>query len=111
MEPLNQHSGDQKNSCNTIAPSLNSRGNVTACSLPPTTHAGELTGEVLYNGKLREDKFIRRHIGYVEQFPSLLENFTVLENAMYTAELKQSKALPLARKKEKVECPCLDLNK
>lgn len=49
---------------------------------------GYLTGEIRYSSQFPTDSFLRKHTGYVEQFSSLIENLTVYEMLLYTAQLK-----------------------
>ena len=49
---------------------------------------GKINGSMTYAGVRPTQMFLRRITGYVEQFGTLVENLTVLEMLMYTAELK-----------------------
>ncbi|CAL5220797.1 g2870 [Coccomyxa viridis] len=65
--------------------------------------AGELTGQVLVGGKRPSRMFMRRYTGYVEQFDTLVDNLTVQEMLLYTAEMKLEMVVSMAEKREKVE--------
>ncbi|CAL8464409.1 g3944 [Coccomyxa elongata] len=56
----------------------------------------------MYAGRKPTQAFLRRYTGYVEQFDTLLDNLTVEEMLMYTAELKCPLSESLASKREKV---------
>mgnify|MGYP000149808289 CR=1 FL=1 len=49
---------------------------------------GKINGVINYAGTTPTEMFLRRITGYVEQFGTLIENLTVYEMLMYTAELK-----------------------
>jgi len=63
--------------------------------------AGKWSGEVLFGGAAASHRTLRRLCGYVEQFDTLVNEFTVHQMLAYTAELK----LPRSTSKEKkAEC-------
>ena len=64
---------------------------------------GQIAGSIAYAGRRPSPAFLRRHCSVVEQFDSLVDNLTVREMLMYTAELKCPRSEPLAVKKERVE--------
>ena len=49
---------------------------------------GTLQGAIQYDGWTPSQGFLHWSTGYVEQFSTLIENLTVFEMLMYTAELK-----------------------
>ena len=49
-----------------------------------------MEGIILYGNQRPTAAFLKRYIGYVEQFDVLIESLTVEEMLMYTAELKVS---------------------
>ncbi|CAL5220625.1 g2668 [Coccomyxa viridis] len=63
---------------------------------------GTINGTVVYAGHKASRSFLRRYTGYVEQFDTLLDNLTVEEMLMYTAEMKNPVRDSLASKKAKV---------
>eukprot|EP00884_Botryococcus_braunii_P016488 jgi/Botrbrau1/3522/Bobra.341_2s0049.1 len=63
---------------------------------------GTLTGTLLFGGQRATRTFLRRYIGYVEQFDTLLDNLTVYEMLIYTAELKNPMSVPFNQKVERV---------
>lgn len=70
--------------------------------------AGTIKGEVLYGGNVIGKKALGNVCGYVEQFDTLVGDFTVWNMLMYTAELK----LPLSMSKKDKTSRCEDvLNK
>ncbi|KAK9905859.1 hypothetical protein WJX75_007710 [Coccomyxa subellipsoidea] len=65
--------------------------------------AGELSGQILIGGKPPSRMFMRRYTGYVEQFDTLVENLTVREMLLYTAEMKLELSVNMAEKKARVD--------
>ncbi|KAK9904972.1 hypothetical protein WJX75_006687 [Coccomyxa subellipsoidea] len=63
---------------------------------------GQIRGDILFAGHKPSQAFLRRFTGYVEQFDTLLDNLTVEEMLMYTAELKCELRESLGAKREKV---------
>ena len=49
---------------------------------------GTTSGQIRFAGYPPTSNFLRRYTGYVEQFDTLLDIFTVREMILYTAELK-----------------------
>ncbi|EIE18756.1 ABC family transporter: multidrug, partial [Coccomyxa subellipsoidea C-169] len=64
---------------------------------------GQIHGDILFAGHKPSQAFLRRYTGYVEQFDTLLDNLTVDEMLMYTAELKCALSEKLAAKRAKVD--------
>jgi ATP-binding cassette, subfamily G (WHITE), member 2 len=64
---------------------------------------GIISGEVQYGGEQPTKQFLRAYTAYVEQFDSLIDNLTVYEMLMYTAELRNYYAEPLYVKASRVE--------
>ncbi len=64
--------------------------------------SGASGGEVTFAGRRPTRAFLRRFTAYVEQQDSLVENLTVEEMLMYTAELARPRAEPLAGKRARV---------
>jgi len=67
--------------------------------------AGQLSGEVLYGGAAASRGTLKRLCGYVEQFDTLVNEFTVGQMLAYTAELK----LPRSMTKEVKAARCRDV--
>ncbi|SJM88686.1 probable Pleiotropic ABC efflux transporter of multiple drugs [Zygosaccharomyces bailii] len=63
---------------------------------------GIITGEIFVNGKLRDESF-PRSIGYCQQQDLHLKTATVRESLLFSAMLRQPKAVSTAEKKEYVE--------
>ncbi|KAK9831908.1 hypothetical protein WJX81_008083 [Elliptochloris bilobata] len=70
---------------------------------------GALKGDVLFCGRPPTQAFLQRYTGYVEQFDTLLDNLTVSEMLVYTAELKRPLGEPRAAKRAAVEKLVSDL--
>ena len=49
---------------------------------------GQVSGEILFGGVKPTQQFLRRYVGYVEQFDTLVPILTVKEMLRYTVELK-----------------------
>ncbi|KAK9867775.1 hypothetical protein WJX84_007302 [Apatococcus fuscideae] len=64
--------------------------------------AGTTQGDISFAGQAPTISFLRRHTGYVEQFDTLVDNLTVREMLMYTAELKLPMSQSLAEKRARV---------
>eukprot|EP00210_Caulerpa_lentillifera_P006025 g5758.t1 len=64
---------------------------------------GTIRGTIEYANRIPSKAFLRRITGYVEQFNTLLENLTVHEMLMYTAELTRPMTESLISKKSAVE--------
>lgn len=58
--------------------------------------------QILYDGEKPTAKFLRRHVGYVEQHDTLLSMMTPYEMLLYTAELKHSRYQPMSQKQSQV---------
>jgi len=58
---------------------------------------GTIRGSITYNNAVPSIAFLRRVVGYVQQFGTLVENLTVFEMLMYTAELKVERQVALTR--------------
>ena len=63
---------------------------------------GTTTGTLRFAGHVATHTFLRRYTGYVEQFDTLLDNLTVEEMLLYTAELKNPLSTPHAAKVARV---------
>eukprot|EP00890_Picochlorum_soloecismus_P004838 jgi/Picsp_1/5355/NSC_02716-R1_abc family transporter: multidrug len=66
-------------------------------------NCGSVEGTVLVDGKKQNKRFMEKRTAYVEQFDSLIENLTVKEMLMYSAELKEYKNMPYGEKVEQIE--------
>ncbi|EIE26352.1 hypothetical protein COCSUDRAFT_39467 [Coccomyxa subellipsoidea C-169] len=64
---------------------------------------GTISGQVLFAGQRASRTFLRRYTGYVEQFDALIENLTVFEMLLYTAELKLDMRMKFLDKCKKVQ--------
>ncbi|GAB4820601.1 hypothetical protein N2152v2_007647 [Parachlorella kessleri] len=66
---------------------------------------GELLPDsrILFGGRQPSKSFLRRHLGYVEQFDTLLPALTVHDMLLYTVQLKHPRTEPLATKQKVVE--------
>ena len=64
---------------------------------------GHLSGRVRYAGRQPTLPFLRRYAAYVEQFEALVDNLTVEEMLMCTAELKMPMSGSLMAKRARVE--------
>jgi len=64
---------------------------------------GTVNGVIEYASHTPSKAFLRRITGYVEQFNTLLENLTVYEMLMYTAELTRPRTESFADKRDAVE--------
>jgi len=64
---------------------------------------GTTTGVIRFAGFPPTYNFLRRYTGYVEQFDTLLDIFTVREMIMYTAELKRPVSEALLSKRAAVD--------
>jgi len=64
---------------------------------------GTISGTIRFAGFPATYNFLRRYTGYVEQFDTLLDIFTVREMIMYTAELKRPVSEALLSKKAAVD--------
>jgi ABC-type multidrug transport system ATPase subunit len=64
--------------------------------------AGKISGEMLYGGQALPASSVKNVVGYVEQFDTLIGEFTVEQMLMYTAELKMPAATPYAEKQQRV---------
>ncbi|KAK9826360.1 hypothetical protein WJX81_002047 [Elliptochloris bilobata] len=64
---------------------------------------GHLSGQVLVANRRPTQMFMRRHCAYVEQFDTLIDNLTVQEMLLYTAELKMKATVPLELKLRRVD--------
>lgn len=67
------------------------------------TGAGKLEGEVLFGGSVVAKSSLRHLCGYVEQFDTLVNELTVEQMLMYTAELKLPRSLGRQEKKQRCE--------
>lgn len=67
------------------------------------TGAGTINGQVLYGGNVVTKSALRNVCGYVEQFDTLVGEFTVWNMLMYTAELKLPRSMSKKEKKERCE--------
>mmetsp|Transcript_9008 Transcript_9008/g.27003 ORF Transcript_9008/g.27003 Transcript_9008/m.27003 type:complete len:168 (-) Transcript_9008:1921-2424(-) len=63
---------------------------------------GRTTGSLFIDGSPVNFSDIKRHVGFVEQFDVFVENLTVHEMLLYTAELACSKYLPTTIKRSRV---------
>ncbi|CAL8472002.1 g11544 [Coccomyxa elongata] len=63
----------------------------------------QMTALILIGGKPPSRAFMRRYTGYVEQFDTLVENLTVREMLLYTAEMKLELSVNMAEKRERVD--------
>lgn len=78
---------------------------------------GSTTGTLRFAGHVATHTFLRRYTGYVEQFDTLLDNLTVYEMLLYTAELKNPMTTPHADRVARVNAvvdqlalaPCRDV--
>ncbi|KAK9816833.1 hypothetical protein WJX72_005683 [[Myrmecia] bisecta] len=66
-------------------------------------NTGKITGTILYGGRPPTQALLRRHTGFVQQNNTLLENLTVHEMLMYTAELQSSWFSSIRSKRSGVE--------
>lgn len=64
---------------------------------------GSVSGNLLFGHEAPTSNFLRRFTGYVEQFDTLVDNLTVYEMLLYTAELKRPMSEPLASKRGAVD--------
>ena len=65
--------------------------------------AGQIRGEILYNGVEPTAALLKTRCGYVEQFDTLVPNLTVYEMLLYTAHLKRDTVETKEEKIERVE--------
>lgn len=65
--------------------------------------AGQIRGEILYNGVEPTPALLKTRCGYVEQFDTLVPNLTVYEMLLYTAHLKRDTVETKEEKIERVE--------
>lgn len=72
-------------------------------------NTGFVEGTVLINGKTK-DKFFNRYMGYVEQFDSHMDTFTVKEAIEFSANLRLPSSYTNAHKKYIIEKVIADLN-
>mmetsp|Transcript_9473 Transcript_9473/g.13446 ORF Transcript_9473/g.13446 Transcript_9473/m.13446 type:complete len:626 (+) Transcript_9473:183-2060(+) len=66
-------------------------------------NAGTTEGSVLLNGMKPSSKDLKRLVGYVEQFDTLVGELTVEQMLSYTASLKLPASLSLEERQERVE--------
>ncbi|KAJ2999804.1 ATP-binding cassette sub- G member 2 [Globomyces sp. JEL0801] len=64
---------------------------------------GELSGNILVDGKPRNPSTWTRQCAYVEQDDILFKNLTVFETLMYSARLRLSRSIPITEKKALVD--------
>ncbi|KAK9808054.1 hypothetical protein WJX73_010576 [Symbiochloris irregularis] len=64
---------------------------------------GDIKGSVRFGGSKVSRPFLRRYTGYVEQFDTLLDNLTVREMLLYTAEMMNPQSQPYAEKAARVD--------
>lgn len=66
--------------------------------------AGKISpqSQILYDGERPTAKYLRRHVGYVEQHDTLLSMMTPYEMLLYTAELKHSRFQSMSEKQAQV---------
>ena len=72
-------------------------------------NTGQVSGEIRYGGAPPGKAFLRRCVGYVEQFNTLLPILSVEEMLMYTCQLKRARQEPWDSKSAAVEvggCCC-----
>jgi ABC-type multidrug transport system ATPase subunit len=67
------------------------------------TGAGKIDGELLYGGSACAPSKAKHLVGYVEQFDTLIGEFTVEQMLMYTAELKLPRGTSRQEKQQRVE--------
>lgn len=67
------------------------------------TTAGAIEGEILYGGSPVTKQILKTVCGYVEQFDTLVGEFTVAEMLMYTADLKLPRSMSRADKQKRCD--------
>ena len=66
-------------------------------------NSGQACGEIRFGGAPPSEAFLRRCVGYVEQFDTLLPILSVEEMLMYTCQLKRARQESWESKKAAVE--------
>ena len=84
-----------------MGPSGSGKTSLLDC-LAGRKNAGEITGNIMFNGKKPKISDYRRLVGYVEQFDTLVGELTVEQMLAYTAALKLPSSTTSEERRERV---------